>query len=386
MDTFMNKNITGKIMIVDDNPDNLHLIGKILKNKGHKVHLATDGTSAIKTISLINPDMILLDIMMPGIDGYEVCSKLKSDENTKNIPIIFLSSLHSSKDKIKAFRSGGIDYIEKPFEEEEILTRIQTHLALVDLYRSLENKIQKEVEKNRSQQALMMQQSRLAQMGEMISMIAHQWRQPLNNISYMIQSVILNYEKNSLNDKKMNSFEIDVKEQLLFMSNTIDDFKNFFKPEKQKESFDLYELIKKTVDLIKPVIKKEKIDITINAYENIMVNSFKNELGQVIFNILNNSKDALSQKNIPHKYINISIEHNNNDAMIQIDDNGGGIDKSIIDKIYDPYFSTKSDKNGTGLGLYMSKIIIEDHMKGKLNIENFQDGLSVSIILSLKEG
>ena len=135
----MIENFSGKVMIVDDNPENLKLLGTFLKVRGHEVHVAHDGASALEVIRLSPPDLILLDVMMPDMDGYEVCSALKSDEGTKDIPVIFISALNSVEDKVKAFNAGGVDYIEKPFEEEEVLARVKTHMNLIYSHRKIED-------------------------------------------------------------------------------------------------------------------------------------------------------------------------------------------------------------------------------------------------------
>jgi PAS domain S-box-containing protein len=248
----------------------------------------------------------------------------------------------------------------------------------------LEQKVVEEVEKNRLQQRMMLQQSRLAQMGEVINMIAHQWRQPLNNIFTMIQTIRLKYNKGKLDKEIMDQFKIDTTTQIKFLSNTIDEFRDFFKPEKDKEYFKVSTVIENSVSLFKPIIEKTDIEFNFHCNESIEILGFPNELGQVILNLLNNSKDALLQKNPKEKWITLSVNKVGENIVINTYDNAGGVDEGILYKIFDPYFSTKTDKNGTGLGMYMSKIIIEDHMNGKIEAKNEEYGLYVSIILKRK--
>ena len=220
-------------------------------------------------------------------------------------------------------------------------------------------------------------------MGEMISMIAHQWRQPLNVLSMLNQTIILNYKLGKVSDEIVSNFEYSANKQIFNMSQTIDDFSNFFKPEKKKVKFSINDLIYRTIDIVKPIYQKNKISIKYNYKEDIYLLGYQNELGQSIINIINNAKDAFLENKIENKTININIEKQQDNVILSISDNAGGIPTDIIDKIFDPYFSTKTEKNGIGIGLYMTKMIIEEHMDGKLNCSNSENGATFLIILPL---
>jgi signal transduction histidine kinase len=242
------------------------------------------------------------------------------------------------------------------------------------------HKVKSEIEKNREKEKLMLHQSRLAQMGEMISMIAHQWRQPLNNLSILNQSIIIKYKRGGLNDDFIEYFKLNSSKQITNMSKTIDDFRDFFKPEKEKVEFVINDIITDTLELIKPLFSKQKIKINFYSNETYHIKGYPNELGQAILNIINNAKDALVENKIPDKKIDITLEKDQDNISLSISDNANGIPQEIIDKIFDPYFSTKDEKNGTGLGLYMTKIIVEDHMKAKLIAKNTDNGAMFKII------
>ena len=230
---------------------------------------------------------------------------------------------------------------------------------------------------------MLLQQSRLAQMGEMISMIAHQWRQPLNTLSLLTQSIVLKYKADTLNPIYINEFHTNTKKQITQMSSTIDDFRNFFKPEKEKRQFSLSEPLYHAIDILKPRLDIERIQIEEKIDEEISIYGFENEIGQTIINIINNSIDALNDnKTIKEKKILISLEKINTLSVLSIVDNAGGIPDNILDKVFDPYFSTKGEKNGTGLGLYMSKVIIQEHMNGKLEVSNNEEGAVFTITFS----
>jgi len=245
----------------------------------------------------------------------------------------------------------------------------------------LKETVHLEVEKNREQQLLLLQQSRLAQMGEMIAMIAHQWRQPLNNLSLVNQLLISNYNREKLDDNVIENFKINSKKQIDQMSTTIDDFRNFFQVIKKKEPFSLTTLVKDMLNITKSIYATHGIHIKFHSLHDYIVYGYSNELGQAILNIINNAKDALIDLDIKDKHIIITIVQKENNTLLSISDNAGGISQDIIEKMYDPYFSTKTQKNGTGLGLYMAKIIIEDKLKGKIKFHNTENGAQFDILL-----
>jgi len=239
---------------------------------------------------------------------------------------------------------------------------------------TLEMRIAKEVEKNKQQQLLMLQQNRLAQMGEMISMIAHQWRQPLNSLSILNQTIQLKYKNKKLDDTLMEEFKYGSKKQIDQMSHTIDDFRDFFRPDKKKIDFCLNDLLLDTLEIIQPTLLKCNINIVFNTKKQFYYNGYPKELAQAFVNIINNSKDILCEQMIENKQITISLCTENNGLALYIGDNAGGIPEEIMDKIFDPYFSTKEKRNGTGLGLYMSKMIIKRHKKAELTVQNNHEG------------
>jgi PAS domain S-box-containing protein len=256
-----------------------------------------------------------------------------------------------------------------------------TQRKLKKLNTNLEQKVQEEIEKNEKHQTIMFQQSKLAEMGLILNMIAHQWRQPLNNVSLVVNTMIIKYKKGHLTNEIFDKLKTDFQKQISYLSSTIDDFQDFFKPKKDKEFFKIKDLIITTHSLIKPIFDKYQIEFTINIDSKMSYFGYKNELSQVILNILTNSKDALIEKDIKNKFIKISASLNHEYLIIIIEDNAKGVDKSILGKIFEPYFSTKSSKVGTGIGLYMSKTIINEHFKGEITANNKNDGLEIIIKL-----
>ena len=256
---------------------------------------------------------------------------------------------------------------------------------IIKLNNNLELKIKEEVDKNKQQQLIMLRQSRLAQMGEMISMIAHQWRQPLNNLAIINQLIVLKYKRGKLDDKLIENFEKNFEKQISYMSDTIDNFRDFFKPEKEKVDFFINNSIENVLNILSPILKNEDIELNYTYDKIYNLNGYPNELGQAFLNILNNAKDALIQNEIESKKINIDITKENEYILVTISDNAGGIEEKIMDKIFNPYFSTKMEKNGTGLGLYMTNLIIQEHLGGQITVSNNKEGAVFKIFLKGKE-
>jgi len=245
---------------------------------------------------------------------------------------------------------------------------------LLELNENLEKRINKEVKNSRKKDIIMFQQAKLASMGEMLNNIAHQWRQPLGSISMIIQSFQTKLQLGKLTPEFV---DMKVKDALLLaenMSATLDDFKNFFSPNKTKSKFSLKDCIEHSFELSKYILEKENIYHEIEIKKDVMINGFYNELSHVILNLINNSKDALMNKECCiRKEIKIIVKPLNSKVILHFIDNGGGIDEEVLPKIFEPYYTTKYKSAGTGIGLYMSKQIIEKHMNGSIRCKNIKN-------------
>ena len=251
----------------------------------------------------------------------------------------------------------------------------------------LEKKVLTEVNRRKEQEQFLIQKSRHADMGNMIAMIAHQWRQPLSAMNTITQNIHLAFHMNKL-DKEFIDSQIKRSNQIAqSMSSTIDDFRNFFKLNKEKKEFFVSEVINESINLLNDTLVYNEIHIQKIFLKNEnKILGFKNELSQVIVNLLVNAKDAFNeQKNISYAQISITIKEIKQDVEITVQDNAGGIPIKLLAKIFEPYFSTKGEKNATGLGLYMCKIIIEQNMKGSLHVNNEEMGAKFVIRIPLKE-
>ena len=235
----------------------------------------------------------------------------------------------------------------------------------------LNEKIKIEIEKNEEKNRILIQQSRMASMGEMLENIAHQWRQPLSTISVAASGMEVKKEFSTLSDKEFFEAIDHIKKSTQYLSNTIDDFRSFFSKNKKTSQINISDTIEKSLELMGNSFLHHKINLVKNL-KSIETTSLENELIQVLMNILVNAKDALRHTVSAEKYIFIDVEEKDNQIVIQVKDNAGGINDDIIDKIFEPYFTTKHQFNGTGIGLYMSKLLMEKHLKGKLTVKNVE--------------
>ncbi len=215
------------------------------------------------------------------------------------------------------------------------------------------------------------QQSKMASMGEMISNIAHQWRQPLSLISSLSTGAMAKKEYDMLSDEDFNDTMVQIDESVQFLSNTIDDFRNFYKVSHNKEKFQIIKSISTIETIIKESYKISNISIS-KEYTNTDISCYgiQSQLSQVFLNFFNNSKDILIEKELKNKLVHIELKEDNDTITIKFFDNAGGIPVDIIDKVFDPYFTTKQDAKGTGIGLHMSSEIINKHFNGKLSVSN----------------
>lgn len=254
---------------------------------------------------------------------------------------------------------------------------------LEDINKNLEERVGTEVTKNEEKTLQIIHQSRLATMGEMVSMIAHQWRQPLASISAISGTLSLDI---IMDNYKADFFQKELEfidELAQHLSSTIDDFRDFFKTDKELCYEEIKKIVEKSFKIIAPTLEAKRITFDNSIEANIFVNTYVSEIKQVLLNIMKNAEDVLVDKKIQNPTIWIRGSENNGFAELIIEDNAGGISNEVINRIFEPYFTTKKSKDGTGLGLYMSKIIVEEHCKGKLSVENGEYGAKFTISIPL---
>ncbi|MDA8240448.1 MAG: HAMP domain-containing sensor histidine kinase [Nitrospiraceae bacterium] len=251
--------------------------------------------------------------------------------------------------------------------------------TLTELNRTLEQRVNEEVAKGREKDLLLMQQSKFAAMGEMIGNIAHQWRQPLNAVGLIIQDLKSTCLLGSLDKEYLNTSVEKAMTIIRHMSMTIDDFRYFYQPGKERFTFNVGDAVAKALFVINASFSSGGIGIEVDVEDDMSVDGFPNEYAQVLLNLLSNARDVLVERDIQNPRVMIRGFKEGNKAVVTVRDNGGGIDGDIIDKIFEPYYSTKKEGKGTGIGLSMSKMIIEKNMGGELTAANTEDGAEFRI-------
>jgi len=321
----------------------------------------------------------IVDMRMPnGIDGLETSLRLKQIDPDVHIIIATAYSDRTNKEILDSLKSNTY-YIRKPFNSEEIYQLVYSlsisytsTKTIQRLNNDLELKIEEEIEKNRQKDSLLFQQAKLAAMGEMIGNIAHQWRQPLNIISMLFQKVYRLHKNGTLDQEAMGHTLTQAMDTINHMSQTIDDFRGHFEPNKEKIEYSLFGVIENTITLVEPSFNLSGITLQMPENSDVQLYGFPEDIKQVLLNLVNNAKDAIIANNVGEGIIRIEIIPSLDiaEATIRIHDNGGGIDAQCIDKIFEPYFTTKHKSQGTGIGLYMSKRIVEERIGGTISASN----------------
>jgi PAS domain S-box-containing protein len=268
------------------------------------------------------------------------------------------------------------DISERKRSEQVLVEKTQ---MLADINDNLELMVNKTVSELRQKDQMLIQQSRLAAMGEMINNIAHQWRQPLNNIGLIVQNLKYDFEAGQLTQEGMAADMELTMDTIRYMSRTIDDFRNFFRQDKEQREFKVAQALSTIMGILDASLKKNGVKTEISADDNVSCSGYLNEYGQALLNIIINAKDVLVERHVAGPVIRIRVFSEHGKSVVTIRDNGGGIGDDVLPRIFDPYFSTKEPGKGTGIGLYMSKAIIEKNMNGRLIAENVDGGAEFRI-------
>ncbi len=381
-----------KILVIDDSKLICSQIKTTLEPRNYIVDTSLTSKEGMLQLRNDKYDLLILDMELPDIHGLKVLDMIRKDKQFVSLPIIVLSGTSTPEIIRDVLKNGANDFLKKPFVFEEFILKVDLWIdyflktqALEDktlelqyLNNNLEKLVIQEVEKNSKKDKILFQQNRNAQMGEMIAMIAHQWRQPLNAIS-AATTVIDQKVRNDKFDKEFaKKITNKIHTYVEHLSLTIDDFRNFFKPDKEKRITNFQIIFEKALNLVDASLQRNNINLDYNIVNIREFATYENEMIQVVLNLIKNAEDIFVNMETSNKTLSIIVDG----LTLIIEDNAGGIPDDIIDKIFDPYFSTKTKKDGTGLGLYMSKTIVEEHCNGKLSVENKDDGavFSISIV------
>lgn len=371
MDKLNNK---PSILVVDDTPDILSLVMELLKDE-YTLKLANSPKKALDLLkNKPNIDLMLLDIMMPEIDGYEMCRIIKNNPYYANTPIIFLTALERITDIVKGFEYGAVDYITKPFIPEVLKARVKTHIELKLLHDNIIIDLQ-------AKEEMLFRQSRMTTLGEMFENVIHQWKQPLSIINMSCSIQKMNYELGEINVDDIIETLDTVVSETEYLSQTIDDFRDFARNDEEKEIFDIQDVFNHAIEILS--YRLNKIDIEIfNDIESFKYRSYKNFIIQIVINILNNALDAM-KKNSNNMWIRAESVITESEIIIKICDSGGGIKMDDIDSVFEKYVTTKDEREDSGIGLYMCRQITKKKLGGEITAYNSIDGACFELSLPI---
>ena len=351
------------ILIVDDEPANLQLLADLLKQRGHKVRVAPDGQLALNYIDRQKPDLILLDVNMPDMDGFEVCRRLKDNPDWAMIPVIFISASDEEQNIVRSFAAGGVDYVTKPFHSAEVEARVETHLKLYRYQRHLEVLVQEKVREAANLLERSAAQQRIGMMGVISAGIAHEINQPLNALKMRADSLLYwdNQRKLPPLDEILHDLRA-ISQCAGQISEIIQHMRSLARDQKPDRSA-VCEVVATTRNILQLVeCRLERQHIVaqleiLNPPPRVMMATVHWE--QILFNLLNNAHEALGRIDRSDKRIRIYLSSIGSDLLLEVADNGPGIAPETREKIFEPFHTTGRTDHNTGLGLPIIKTMIE---------------------------
>ncbi|MBF2066649.1 MAG: hybrid sensor histidine kinase/response regulator [Calothrix sp. C42_A2020_038] len=416
---------SGLILIVDDTPTNLDVISEALSDAGFDVAIATSGERALQQVERRLPDVILLDVMMPGINGFETCRRLKANSITCDIPVIFMTALSDTDSKVEALELGAVDYITKPFQEKEVLARVKTHLQLRRLTQDLENQVKQKAFELQTSQLQLIQSEKMSALGQLVAGIAHEINNPVsfisNNISHAevyikdllklidcyqhyypqafieiqneIDAIELEYLREDL-PKVIESMQAGI-HRIKDISTSLRTFSR--SDDKLPVCFDIHTGIDSTLLILKHRLKASDIRPEIKVIKEYgqipKINCYAGQMNQVFMNILANAIDALEERNVGLTFQEIEVNSNliyiktelsadSKSVLIYFKDNGIGMISEVKDKMFNYLYTTKQVGKGTGLGLAIVRQIVMEKHCGNITV-NSEFGQGTEFIIEI---
>lgn len=423
------------ILVVDDTPANLAVISDSLTEAGFEVATAIDGERALKQVQYSWPDLILLDVMMPGIDGFETCRQLKENPATRDIPVIFMTALSDIDSKVKGFSLGAVDYITKPFQEDEVLSRVKTHIHLRSLTKNLEKKVEartaelsQALEELQESQIQLIQNEKMSALGQLVAGVAHEINNPVGfiygNLNHAEQYIkdLINlidlYQQHYPNQvaeikEKIEAIDLeylreDLPKLIASMQQGVDRIRNistslrtFSRGDSDRPVlFNIHDGIDSTILILKHRLKANEshpdMEVVKNYGDLPLVECLPGQINQVFMNLLANAIDALEEANSGRSFSEINANDNQititttltedqHRVLIRIKDNGLGMSEDTKQKIFNQFFTTKAVGKGTGLGLAIAyQIVVEKH-RGIIEVKSAPgEGTEFIIIIPVK--
>lgn len=402
----------GDILVVDDLLENLHLLGDVLQAAGYKVRLANSGKLALRAAENQAPDLIMLDITMPEMDGFEVCRRLKEHPDLQHIPVIFISALTETLDKVRAFNAGGVDYVTKPFEPKEVLSRVKAHCGLRRAQMEVQDKnaaLENALDELKKTQVQLVRSEKMASLGVLTAGLAHEINNPVNFVSSGVKGLVnvqedilglldayrrLDWEKEAMPGQRIAALqeEYEYADARQALEELMDSIQSGVKrtvdivealriysraDDQSKTPTDINENIKSALRLLQHRMKRLDIKVETIYAQLPTVYCFGGHMNQVFMNVLGNALDAVIEKHGDAggclKVATVPVQRDNREGIeITIADNGSGMSDDIVEHIFDPFFTTKKIGQGVGLGLSISYGIIEDH-QGTITVDSSPD-------------
>jgi two-component system NtrC family sensor kinase len=424
---------TQLILVVDDTLANLEVVTEVLGDAGFEVAIATDGERAIKQATISQPDLILLDVMMPGIDGFTTCQRLKASPSTCDIPVIFMTALSDTTDKVRGLNLGAVDYVTKPFQEAELLARVTTQLKLHHLHQTLEQQVeqrttelQKALQQLQQSQVQLVHSEKMAMLGQLVAGVAHEINNPINfihgNLTHVqtytdnLLDFVQLYKQHSASaapelqnaaaDLDLEFIQQDLPKIMVSMKigtqricEIVRSLRNFSRlDEAECKAVDIHEGINNTLLILQHRLKSTpehpEIQVIRDYGQLPFVECYAGSLNQVFMNILANAIDALEElsakRNYQENQSNLSritirtAALDDQSVKIAIADNGSGMPKEIQQRIFDPFFTTKPPGKGTGMGMSISYQIVTEKHHGKLTCLSTPEGTEITIQIPIR--
>lgn len=347
------------ILVIDDSTFICKQIKLILEPRNYNVMIAKTAKEGLEKLETNRFSLVTLDMELPDMHGSEVLEIIKSNKKHMDLPVLIISGTNDSDLIRRIYKLGGSDFIRKPFVVEELALK-------VDLWCDYRHKHCQALDQK---DKLLSQQSKMATMGEMLENIIHQSKQPLSLITTIASGISLEEDLHILTPEKLKENISYIMDSANYLSDTMNSFKNFYKQDSNRKEFNLSQLLEKSFQLVSLKFKNRNINIVRNFVDIEMI-GFDIELLQVFINILNNAKDELERQSLDNKYIFVTTSIQGTKIIISFKDNAGGIPNKIISNVFNSHFTTKGDRDGTGIGLFMSQEIVKKHHNGKITVKS----------------